>query len=66
MFGVSDYWLETRLIIKILTYPCIPINFDEFSWESSKKNFFCKKNDFKMAASKNPHFPFSPILNIFW
>ena len=22
MFGVGDFWLETRVIIKILTHPC--------------------------------------------
>ena len=35
--------LETRVIIKILKNPCKPINFDMFSWEWSKKNFFSEK-----------------------
>ena len=31
MFYPGGFWLETRLIIKILTHPCKPINFDVFS-----------------------------------
>ena len=33
MFGGSDFWLETRVIIKMSTHPCQPINFDLFSKE---------------------------------
>ena len=32
MFGGSDFWLETRVIIKILTHPCYPCqNFSDWS-----------------------------------
>ena len=28
MFGLNDFWLETRVIIKISTHPCYPRTFD--------------------------------------
>ena len=40
MFGVGDFWLETRVIIKILKIPCLPINKDVFSLRLSKNFFF--------------------------
>ena len=33
MFGVGDFCLETRVIIKISTHPWYPRNFDWFSWD---------------------------------
>ena len=33
-------WKPEYIIIKISAHPCYPINFDWFSWEWSKKNFF--------------------------
>ena len=65
MFGVDNFWLETRVIIKILTHPCYPRNFDWFSLGWSKKNKNFEKKKIKMADSKKPHFPAPPILNIF-
>ena len=41
MFGVGDFWLETRVIIKISKIPCEPINFDVRI--KQKKIFFEKK-----------------------
>ena len=35
--GPRPHGLQTREIIKIMTDPCKPINFDVFSWELSKK-----------------------------
>ena len=32
MFRVGDFWLDIRVIIKILTQPCYPRTFDQFSW----------------------------------
>ena len=43
MFGWSDFWLETRVIIKISTHPWYPRNFDQFSSGWSKNIFFEKK-----------------------
>ena len=37
MFGVVDFWLEIRVIIKISTQPCYPRTFDQFSLGWSKK-----------------------------
>ena len=39
--GGGDFWLETRVIIKISTHSWYPRTFDRFSWKSSKKIFFC-------------------------
>ena len=67
MFGVGDFWLETRVIIKISTHPCYQSNFDWLSWGWSKKNFKLadsKKNS-KLADSKKQSFSKPPILNIF-
>ena len=36
MFGGSDFWLETRVIIKISTHSWYPRTFDWFSWKWSK------------------------------
>ena len=30
--NVGEFWLEIRVIIKILTQPCYPKIFDQFSW----------------------------------
>ena len=30
MFYPGSFWLETRVIIKISTHPCQPINFEVF------------------------------------
>ena len=64
MFGVGDFWLKTRVIIKISTHPCYPRNFDWFSWERSKKKIFLKEVS-KMDNSKELKFSKPPILNIF-
>ena len=50
------FGMETRVIIKILTHPCCPRNFDWFSWGWSKK--------IKMADSKKLSFSIPPIRNI--
>ena len=42
MFGVGDFWLKTRVIIKISTHPYYPRNFD-FLWGWSKRKSFWKK-----------------------
>ena len=52
MFGGSDFWLEIRVIIKISTHPCYPLNVDWFSLEWRKN-------------SKKLRFSTPPILNIF-
>ena len=36
MFALGDFWLETMVIIKILTHPCFLRYFDWFSWGWSK------------------------------
>ena len=36
MFRMGDFWLETRVIIKILTHAWYPRTFDWFSWGWSK------------------------------
>ena len=43
-----DFWLETRVIIKISTHPWYPRNFDQFSWRWCKKiqNGRLKKTEF--------------------
>ena len=38
MFGMGDFWLETRIIIKILSHPWYPRTFDWFSCGWRKKN----------------------------
>ena len=62
MFGVGDFWLETRVIIKILSHPWYRRTFDWFSWGWSKTFFFEKKVQngqlkktefFKIANSQN-------------
>ena len=50
--------LVTRVIIKIESHPCYPINADWFSWGWSKKKL-------KMADSKKLRFSSPPILNFF-
>ena len=42
MFGGSDFWLETRVNIKISTHSWYPRTFEWFSWKWSKKIFFLK------------------------
>ena len=49
MFGVGDFWLETRVILKISSHSWYPRTFDFFSWGWS--TFFEKR--LKMADSKN-------------
>ena len=56
MFYPWGFWLETKVIIKILTQPCYPKIFDQFSWWWSKKMY---------GQVKKPSFSNSPILNIF-
>ena len=56
MFAQGKKQLETREIIKILSHPCYPRNFD-FHGNEAKK--------IKMANSKKLSFSKSPILNIF-
>ena len=43
MFGVGDIWLESKLIIKILSHPWYQRTFDWFSWGWRKIFFFEKK-----------------------
>ena len=38
MFGVDNFWLETRVIIKIESNPFNPINFDALLGDEAKKN----------------------------
>ena len=59
MFGVGDFWLEIRVIIKILSHPLMDFHRNE------AKKFFEKKRS-KMADSKKLSFPKSPILQIFF
>ena len=40
MFGVGDFWLETRVIIKISTHPWYPRIFDQISWGWRQKIIF--------------------------
>ena len=47
MFGGSDFWLETRVIVKISTHSWYPRTFDWFSWKWSKNKIFAIF--FKMA-----------------
>ena len=63
MFGRSDFWLKTRVIIKILTHSWYPRKFDQFSW--GWKLFFEKKNP-KWPTEKELSFSKSPILKIFF
>ena len=58
MFGGSNFWLETRVIIKI-SKKMVP--------HMKPKVFFIRKKQkkSKMADSKKGHFSKSPILNIF-
>ena len=65
MFGRTDFWLETRVIIKILKNPCYPMNFDWFSLGWSKKKFFFWKTKLKLPDSKKVCFSKSPILKNF-
>ena len=37
MFRVGDFWLKTRIIIKISSHPWYPRTFDWFSWGWTKK-----------------------------
>ena len=64
IFGLSNLWLETRVIIKILTNPCKTIICDGFSWELRNYYFFFEKK-IKMADLKKALFPTLPILKIF-
>ena len=65
MFGGSDFWLETRVIIKILKkmIPHMKLNVVFIGEKQKTKNFL--KNKIKMADLKKGHFSKSPILNIF-
>jgi hypothetical protein len=64
MFGVGDFWLETQVIIKILTRLCYPRNFDYFQGDESIRIFFLKKK-FQNGRLKKLSFSKLPILNIF-
>ena len=61
MFGGSDFWLEPRVIIKILK-KMIP-HMKPKVFFIRKKNILKKKS--KMADSKKGHFSKSPIHNTF-
>ena len=43
MFGVGCFWLETRVIIKILTHPLYTKTLTDFHGDEAKKIFFEKK-----------------------
>ena len=60
MFGVGDFWLETRVIIKISKIPY----FDMFSWEL-RKDFFCFEKKNQSGSQKKAYFSKSPILESF-
>ena len=60
IFGLGDFWLEIKVIIKISTHPWYPRIFDQFSWGWSK-------NKLKMANSKKLSFSKPPFLKkILW
>ena len=47
MFGVGDFWLETRVIIKISTILATQETLTDFHWDEAKKNnqrFLSSKN----------------------
>jgi hypothetical protein len=64
MFGVGDFWLEIRVIIKILIQPCYPRTFDNFIGDEAKKiqNGRPKKTEFFKTA--NSQYFFTKILEI--
>ena len=52
------FGLKTRIIIKISTHPCYPINFEWFSWEWSKKqNVRLKKTEIFNSLNSQLFFP---------
>ena len=55
MFEGSDFWLETRVIIKISTHSWYPRNFDQLSWVWREENKIEEKKS-KMADSKKTEF----------
>ena len=62
MFEGSDFWLETRVIIKSLTHSWYPRTFGWFSWKWSKTKF-------KMVDSKSATFVLKnaqPFPQIWW
>ena len=64
MFGVGDFWMEIRVIIKILSHPWYPRTFEMIFIEvEQKKKQFEKKS--KMANSKKLSFSKSSILKSF-
>ena len=65
MFGVTDFWLETRVIIKIFKKMIAGMKTKVVCiGKHTKKYFFLKKN-FKMADLKKALFPTPPILKNF-
>ena len=65
MFGVTDFWLETRAIIKIFKKMIAGMKTKVVCIGKHKKNIFFWKKKFKMADLKKALFPTPPILKIF-
>ena len=65
MFGGSDFWLETRVIIKISKKMILHMKPKVFFIRKKQNKIFFLKKKSKMADSKKGNFSKSPILNIF-
>ena len=65
MFGVSDFWLETRVIIKSFKKMIPGMKTKVVFIGKHKKCVFFEKSKSKWPTKKKAHFPSLPILNIF-
>ena len=52
MLALGDFWLETRVIIKILTLPCLPRYLTDFHGDEVKKKI---KTNFKIPKFNYIH-----------